>query len=496
MKSTRILALFLAGLALLAINVHADGATLEEKVKEYRLKNGLRLLIVERPDSPTFAAHIAIGVGAVHETSRNRGVAHLLEHMLFKGTKTVGTTDYRRERRLLKEIEKVGEALDDLKFRSPGAGPETEELRRRLTVLQEQHKEFVVKDEAARIYAENGGVGFNAYTSRDLTAYIVSLPSNKLELWAFLESDRMKNAVFREFYTEREVVMEERRRSYDSDPQGLLVENLLAAAYTVHPYRNPIIGWESDIPFLTLSKTRQFHDKYYAPVNTVITLAGDVDADRAYRMVERYFGDIPSGTPVPPVVDVEPRQRGEKRIGIRFEAEPRIMIAFHKPTLPSREDYAFDLIDMILGDGPTSRLYRSLVVEKKLATSVATSTLPASRYPNLFVVSAAPRHPHTVDEVEQAVYEELSRLAAEPVGAAELDKVRNRLRVDRLRRLKSNKSLAGMLSYFQTVAGDWRYATRYDREIAGIGAEDVRRAAAAYLHRDNRTVAVVTRGVP
>jgi len=495
-KVKRLFSLWVALTAALAFHAHVEGQTLAEKVREFQLNNGLRLLVVERRGSPTFSAHIAIGVGAVHETSHNRGVAHLLEHMLFKGTKTVGTKDYRRERRLLEEIEKIGAALDELRFRAQGESPEAAALKDRLAALQEEHKQFVVKDEAARIYAENGGVGFNAYTSRDLTAYIVSLPSNKLELWAFLESDRMKNAVFREFYTEREVVMEERRRAYDSDPQGLLMENLLAAAFAVHPYRNPIIGWESDIPFLTLSKTRDFHDKYYAPVNTVISLAGDVDAEAAYRMVERYFGAIPPGTPVPPVVAVEPPQRGEKRLEIHFDAEPRVMIAFHKPTLPSREDYAFDLIDMILGDGRTSRLYRSLVVEKRLATSVSTSTLPASRYPNLFVISAVPRHPHTAAEVEKAVYEELARLAAEPVAAEELEKVRTRLRVDRLRRLKSNQSLAGMLSYFQTVAGDWRYATHYDDEIAAISAEDVRQAAATYLRGGNRTVAVLKRGAP
>jgi predicted Zn-dependent peptidase len=496
LKSQKRLIFFLLGMVLLGFVVRADATTLEDKVREFRLDNGLRLLVVERHASPTFSAHIAVGVGAVNETSRNRGVAHLLEHMLFKGTKTVGTRDYGQERPLLEEIEQVGRRLDDLRLHALDKGAEADKLRLRLAALQKEHKRFVVKDEAARLYAENGGVGFNAYTSRDLTAYIVSLPSNKLELWAFLESDRMKNAVFREFYTEREVVMEERHRSYDSDPEGMLVENLLAAAYTVHPYRHPVIGWKSDISFLTLDKLRDFHDKYYAPVNTVITLAGDLDADQAYAMVKRYFGDIPPGTPVPPVVDVEPPQRGEKRIEIRFEAEPQVMIAFHKPTLPTKEDYAFDLIDMLLGDGPTSRLYRSLVVEKRLATAVSTDTLPASRYPNLFVISAAPRHPHSVAEVEQAVYEELARLASEPVGAAELEKVRNRLRVDRLRRLKSNESLARMLGYFQTVAGDWRYATRYDREIAAITAADIQRTAAAYLHQDNRTVAVLTRGTP
>jgi predicted Zn-dependent peptidase len=269
----------------------------------------------------------------------------------------------------------------------------------------------------------------------------------------------------------------------------------MATAFTVHPYRNPIIGWPSDIAHLTLEKTRNFHDMFYAPINTVITLVGDLDAEKAYETVKRYFGDIPAGTPVSAVTDVEPPQRGEKRVSIHFDAEPRLMIAFHKPTLPHREDYAFDLIDLILSGGRTSRLYRSLVVEKNLAASISTFGLPGARYPNLFVISATPRYPHTTEEVEKAIYEEISRLSTEIVDAGEMEKVRNRLRVDRLRRLKSNSGLARMLSYFQIVAGDWRYATEYDREIVKISAHDLKNTAATYLRKDNRTVAVLSKGV-
>ncbi|MBN2427164.1 MAG: insulinase family protein [Deltaproteobacteria bacterium] len=488
--------LFIIQLVFLTAGQSLHAQTLAEKVREFKLDNGLKVLVVERHDSPTFSAQLSIGVGAVNETNRCRGVAHLLEHMLFKGTKTVGTSDYKAEKALLDRIEETGSRLDALKS-DPLADPgEKALLTEKLKSLQEEHKKYVVKDEAARIYAENGGVGFNAFTSRDMTSYVVSLPSNKLELWAFLESDRMKNAVLREFYTEREVIMEERRRTYESNPQGLLMENLMATAFTVHPYRNPIIGWNSDIANLTLEETRRFHEMYYAPVNTVISLVGDLDAEQAFATVKRYFGDIAPGTPVPMVTDIEPRQRGEKQVMINFDAEPQLMIAYHKPTLPAPEDYAFDLIDLILSGGRTSRLYRSLVVEKKLATSVSTYGLPGARYANLFVVSAMPRHPHTAKEVESAIYAELERLAKEEVAPAEMEKVRNRLRIDRLRQMKNNRGLARMLAYFQSVAGDWRYATNYDREIMKISGTDVKTIAATYLIPENRTVAVVGKEHP
>ena len=480
--------------AFLLLLVSAAGAqTLAEKVREHTYDNGLRLLVVERHDSPTFAAYITIGVGSVHETSETRGVAHLLEHMLFKGTKTLGTTDYRQEKPILEDIEQTGEALDALKAGKDADPEQIAALREKLKALQQQHKKFVVKDEFSRIYAENGGTGYNAFTSKDLTTYLISLPANKLELWAALESDRMKNAVLREFFTEREVIQEERRRSYDSNPSGLLYENLLAAAFTVHPYRNPIIGWHSDIEHLSLTETRDFLHKYYAPVNTVIALVGDLDFEQTVAMVGRYFADIPPGVPVPQVWAVEPPQLGEKRIQVEFEAEPNVSIAFHKPTLPTREDYVFDLIDMILGQGRTSRLYQSLVVEKQLAASVSTSAAPGARYPNLFMISAEPRYPHTVAEVEQAIYAELARLASEPVDVEELIRSRNRLATDRLRFLKGNDGLAHMLTYYQTVAGDWRYLAQYDEQVAGITADDILAVARTYFVPENRTVAILSK---
>jgi predicted Zn-dependent peptidase len=469
--------------------------TLAEKVREAAFPNGLRLLVVERHDSPTFAAYISIGVGSVNEPENARGVAHLLEHMLFKGTKQIGTTDYMAEKPILDAIEKVGDRLDALRSNTQADAGEIDRLQKRLAELQQEHKHYVVKDEFSRIYAENGGVGYNAFTSKDQTSYVISLPSNRLELWAAVESDRMRNAVLREFYTEREVIREERRRSYESSPSGLLYEHLLANAFTVHPYRNPIIGWDTDIQNLSLTETRTFHERYYAPVNTVITLVGDVTLESATQIVERYFGAIPAGTPVPRVVTVEPPQNGEKRLAVEFDAEPLLSMAFHKPTLPERADYVFDIIDLLLSGGTSSRLYRALVVEQGLAASVSTYTAPGSRYPNLFIVSATPRFPHTLAEVEAGIVAELKRLADTPVADDELQRVRQRLRADLLRALRSNNGLARMISHYQTVAGDWRYLVDYPSIIETITAEDIQQVAQMYFRNENRTVARLGREV-
>lgn len=469
-------------------------AQLADRVQEEHLANGLTLLMLERHASPTISAYISFRVGGANEGQSNRGVAHLLEHMLFKGTKTLGTRDYTAEKPLLAQIEEVAGRIDLLK-NTPGANQtELEALRTRLQELQQEHKQYVVKDEFSRIYAENGGVGYNAFTSKDQTTYLISLPANKLELWAAIESDRLQNAVLREFYTEREVVREERRRSYESNPSGLLYEALIANAYTVHPYRNPVIGWDSDIANLSLAEARDFFNRYYRPINMVITLVGDFEADKALDLVEKYFSAIPSGTPVPQVVEVEPPQRGEKRITINFDAEPDLAIAYHKPTMPHPDDYCADLLTDILAGGATSRLYKRLVVEERLASDVQIYGAPGSRYDNLLVIGATPRHPHTVAEVEAAIYSELDRLKSEPVSATELKRARNRLITDNLRQMRSNDGVARLLSSYAAV-GSWRYLTDYAAHIETVDPPRLMAFANRYLLSTNRTVVVLQREV-
>ena len=467
--------------------------TLADKVQEYKLDNGATVLLVERHNSPTVAAYISFSVGGVNEVSTARGVAHLLEHMLFKGTKTLGTKDYQKEKPYLDKIRAVGQQIDLLKNKRDADPQQLQTLREKLASLQKEHRKLVVNNEFSRIYAEHGGVGYNAFTGKDSTTYLINLPANKLELWAAIESDRLANAVFREFYTERDVVHEERRRSYESSPGGLMYETLLATAYKVHPYRNPVIGWNSDIDNLDPDEIRNFFDKYYKPTNMTITLVGDFDSVATLKLVKRYFGKLKRGVSVPQVVDQEPEQNGERRVKINFDAEPQLMIAYHKPTLPEYDDYVFDIIMQVLSEGRTSRLYKSLVLDKQLVTDVSVFGAPGSRYNNLMVVALTPRHGRSSAAVEQAVYQELNRLKNDPLSQAELETARKQIMTSILRRLKGNSGLARMLSSYQTL-GDWHYLVDYGDELKKVTAVDIMNVAKRYLRADNRTVVILKRG--
>jgi predicted Zn-dependent peptidase len=493
MNKFSIIVIFTLYVSLLTSSVF--GAGLEDKVKEYTLKNGMKVLMVERHSSPTVALWVRYKVGSANELSDERGIAHLLEHMLFKGTKTIGTRNYAAEKPLMDQIEKTAQALMAEKLKRDKADKKKiEELTRKLAALEADENKYVLPNEYSQIYAKNGGLSLNAFTSRDTTAYMVNLPSNKLELWAAMESDRMRNAVLRQFYTERNVVLEERRRSNEAEPSGKLWEDFLAASFVAHPYGQPTIGWTSDIENLSRTEAESFLHRYYAPNNAVMAIIGDIDPAKTIRLVERYFGSIPQGKSVPAVAIVEPKQSGEKRVEVVGDAEPELLIGFHKPSIFSPDDYVFDVIDMILADGRTSRLYKKLVVEKQLATEVSTFTAPGSIYPNLFLISATPRSPHTVKELEKAIYEELEKLKTEPVSRRELDKVLNKLEADEIRSMGSNGGLAYRLTEYEATAGTWRYLVEHKKKVAKVSPEDVARVARKYLVSENRTVGFITKG--
>lgn len=466
---------------------------LEDKVVEHTLKNGMKLLLVERHTSPTVSAWIRFHVGSSDEKSDERGIAHLLEHMLFKGTTTLGTTDYAAEKPLLDKIEETAQALIAEKARRDKAEPaKIAELEKKLKALEEAASRYVIKDEFFELYSRNGGVGYNAFTSRDGTTYLISLPSNKFELWAAIESDRMQNAVLREFYTERSVVMEERRRSYDADPQSKLWETFIAASFLAHPYGQPTIGWMSDIEQLTRTKAEQFFHNYYGPRNAIVAIVGDIDTKATIALVERYFGDIKPGRKPAPVTAVEPKQGGERRIELVAEAEPTIMIGFHKPAINAPDDYVFDVITMLLGQGRTSRLHKKLVVEQQLASDIGVFDAPGSRYPNLFLVNADPRAPHTVAEVEAAILAELERLKTEPVAERDLQRILNKIEYEEARRMGTNGGLARNLTEYEAVAGSWRYMIEYRRKVAAVTPADIQRVARTYFTRENRLVGFIT----
>ncbi|WP_423839075.1 M16 family metallopeptidase [Trichlorobacter lovleyi] len=488
----------IAGLFLLLfIAAQAGAANLEDKVVEHTFKNGLKLLMVERHSSPTVSAWIRFKVGSVHERSDERGIAHLLEHMLFKGTRTLGTRDYAAEAPLLEKIEETAQRMLAEEAKGSGADKATlASLRAELARLEKQAEQYVIKDEFFDLYARNGGSGYNAFTSRDGTTYLISLPANKLELWAAIESDRMKNPVLREFYTERSVVMEERRRSYDAEPSSKLWETFVAAAYQTHPYGQPTIGWSSDIRQLSRTKAESFLKRYYAPNNAIVAVVGDIRPADTIALVERYFGDIPAGTPVPEVAAQEEQQQGERRVEVLGDAEPELIIGFHKTALGAPDDEVFDLVASVLGQGRTSRLYRSLVLEKQLATQVSVFDAPGNRYPNLFVLYASPRAPHTAAEVEQALLAELERLKKEPVSQQELQQVLNQLEFEEARRMGTNGGLARNLTEYEAIAGSWRYLTTYRAKLTKITPADIQRVARQYYTRENRIVGTLVTKKP
>jgi predicted Zn-dependent peptidase len=483
---------------------HAASFGLADRVVEHKLANGMTILMVERHQTPVVSLNMTFGVGGVNEQVGQTGLAHLYEHMAFKGTRTVGTKNYEKEQPVLEEWYRVGTELEqrqrDLARRgqekpsSPEDRAVIEGLLKRFMELQEQAGQFVAGNEMALLYQRQGGVGLNAATGKDLTRYMINLPANRLPLWAALEADRMAHPVLREFYKERGVVMEERRLRNDDSPSGLLYETFTSAAFRAHPYGVPTIGWESDILSLTPADTEAFFKAHYGPGNATIAIVGDIHPQDVMVLIEQTFGKIPSAPPQPPIVTVEPPQRGERRVEVEFDAEPSVVIGFHKPALGHPDDYVFDVIDAVLGDGLTSRLYTSLVRENRIAASVnSDSNYPGVRSPNLFVLSATPLAPHTTGEIERAIYAELERLKTEPVSAKELEKVLNNLDADLVRALRSNGGLASQLALYQTVAGDWRYMVKARDKIANVRPADIQRVAAEYFTKSNRTVATLVK---
>lgn len=471
-----------------------QAATLEEKVVEHTMKNGMKLLMVERHTSPTVSAWIRFRVGSVDERSDERGIAHLLEHMLFKGTTTLGTKDFAAEKPILDKIEAVAQELTVEKSRRSKADPvKIAALEKQLASLETDASQYVVKDEFFELYSKNGGTGYNAFTSRDGTTYLISLPSNKLELWAAIESDRLQNAVLREFYTERSVVMEERRRSYDADPESKLWETFVASSFLAHSYGQPTIGWMSDIENLTRSKAEQFFHSYYAPNNAIVAIVGDIDAQKTIALVERYFGAIKPGKEPPPVTAQEPKQAGERRIELLADAEPTLIMGFHKPAIATPDDYVFDVITMILGSGRTSRFYKKLVIEQQIASDIGAFDAPGHRYPNLFIVSANPRAPHTAKEVEDAVLAELELLKTTQVSERDLQRILNNIEYEEARRMGTNGGLARNLTEYEAITGSWRYMSEHRSRIAKVTPADIQRVAAAYFTSENRTVGFITK---
>lgn len=495
MRMTRMLSVCAVIMALfLPVIVSAQGyLELEDNVVKKTLPNGLRVLLLERHDAPVVSFVTWVDAGAVNEVKGITGLAHLFEHMAFKGTRTVGTKDIEAEMKAM--------ALEDKAFASWLAefrkGPKADADK--LKSLKDAHKkavddarQYVVSNELGEAIQVAGGSGLNAGTGYDATLYFYNLPSNKIELWMSLESDRFLNPVLREFFTEKEVVMEERRLRTESQPVGKLVEEFLAAAYKSHPYGEPVVGHMSDLVTLRRDEAKNFFKTHYTPQNMVIAIVGDFETKDVLKMVDTYWGRIPKGPEREPVETVEPPQLGQKRIEVEDRMQPIVLLGYHRPDAHHADDAVLDAITDVLGQGRTSRLYKSLVKEKKIAVaSMTISGLTMGKYPGLFLFLAVPAKDHSNEECEEAMYVEIEKLKNELISKEELMAVKTRAKVNFLRQLDSNSGLAQQLAGAETIYGDYGALFTYVSKIEAITAEDIKRVANEYFKKRNRTVAMI-----
>ncbi|OHB61120.1 MAG: peptidase M16 [Planctomycetes bacterium RBG_13_46_10] len=469
-----------------------DLSEFEKRITVFTLDNGLKFIVLERHEAPVVSFHTYANVGSVDEVKGITGLAHLFEHMAFKGTKTIGTQNYRAEAKAMTKEDKAFLAIKAEERKGDKADKEKlEELQKRFEEAQKEAQEYLVHDEFEEIYSRNGASGFNAYTSWDATQYIVSLASNKTELWMSLESDRFLNPVIREFYKERNVVMEE-RRMMENNPQGRLVEDFMASAYKAHPYGEPIVGHMSDIQTITRAEAEAFFKKYYGPGNLTIAIVGDVQPEEIEKMARRYFGRVPGGPKPEPVETVEPPQRGERRVVVEDLSQPIVIIGYHKANINHPDNAVFDCLSDIVGTGRTSRLYKSLVKEKKIAIEASGfQGMPGNKYAGLFLFYAVPAKGHTNQECEEAIYAEIEKLKTEFVTPEELKKSKTRIRADIIRQLDSNDGLAALLTFYDVVTGDWRNLFKQLDDIEKVIADDVQRVAKEYFTSKNRTVGAI-----
>jgi predicted Zn-dependent peptidase len=464
----------------------------QKRVTEFNLTNGMHFIVLERHEAPVVSFHTYVNAGSVDDPKGLTGLAHMFEHMAFKGTETIGTTNWLAEKKALENIERVYDQLDAERNKLVKADPaKVKALEAELQAAIEKADSYVVSNLYPRIIEENGGVGMNASTGEDSTDYFYNFPANRIELWFYLESARFLHPVFREFYKERNVVREERRMRVESDPQGKLMEQMLATAIAAHPYRNMPGGWASDIENLRVKDAEKFFNQYYSPGNIVVSIVGDVNPARIRTLAEEYFGRIQKRPLPDPILTVEPTQEGTKHTQVASPAQPMEFVAYHRPDQHDKDDPVFDVVSGLLSGGRTSIMYRDMVRDKKLALAAgAESEFPGGKYPGLFFFYLIPGLGHTAEENEKELDSIIANLKKEKVDEVALARVKTRTRAGLIRQLDDNSGLAQLLASYYVNYGDWKRLFTSLDEIDKVTADDVQRVAKEFFTAENRTVAV------
>src|SRR5215469_8747568 len=480
-------------LLLAALALSQDVASFEKRVTVKQLANGLTLIVCERPEAPVFSFFTLVDAGSAQDPMRATGLAHMFEHMAFKGTDKIGTTNYPAEKAALEKVETAYAAY--IKERDKRVGQDPAKLKDLEKAWQDTATEanhYVVPNEFGKIVEQNGGEDMNAFTNYDETAYHYSFPQNRLELWAYLESERFLHPVMREFYKERNVVIEERRMRTDSNPSGRLQEQFTEVAFTAHPYHRPTIGWISDLNRFSATDAQKFFDNYYIPSNMVVAVAGDVKAAQALPILEKYFGRLPTRPEPDEATTQEPNQNSERRVILRDPSQPIYLEGYHRPDFRSKDDAVFDAISDLLSEGRTSRLYRALVRDKKIASfSEGFTGYPGVKYPHLFAFLAVPLPGHKPQEIGDAIHAEINRLKKEDISDDELKMIKTRSKANLLRGLADNQGLATQLATYQTRYGDWRELFRSVDRIEAVTKADIRRVSNEVFVDSNRSIGII-----
>ena len=461
-------------------------AAMASKVHYETLPNGIRVILYNRGIAPVFSGAVVVRVGGSDEVVGETGISHLFEHMAFKGTKTVGTKDFSKEQRLLRRLEEISAESD-------AANHLTAEQKAEWDEIHEELKEIWIGDDFSRRYEQHGGVGQNATTDKEFTKYFVDLPRSAFEFWCRMESDRLISPVMRQFYQERDVVLEERRMRFDDDPGGRLYELLLGVAYQRHPYRAPVIGYEKDIRGLTATELEAFRKKYYVPSNIVVSVVGRVNPAEDMKLISKYFGAIPTAPAIKRDIDTEPEPTGERRVTLKMRASPQIIIAYAKPNYPNPDDPPLTVAAEILAGSKISPLYVELVKRRQLAAAIGQEEGPGVAYPNLLMFEATVKAPHTNDALLYAFDSVMDRFRRNGPTQEQLDIAKRSIGMEYLGHLQSSQSLALDFASSELVYGSWKASVEWYDKMTQVTVDDVKRVAQKYLVDDRRTIATIER---
>jgi predicted Zn-dependent peptidase len=475
-----------------------DLKSFEQRTTTKVLPNGLTLIVCERPEAPVFSFSTFIDAGDVNDPSGESGLAHMFEHLAFKGTSEIGTKDYAAEKVALAKVEAANDAYEAEYLKQVGRDEKKlAELHKAFVEAQAEAEKYVIPNQFTEVADANGAHDLNAGTGLDETQFYWSMPENRLELWAWLESGRLSDTVPREFYKERDVVFEERRMRTDSNPIGRLYEQLVATAYVAHNYGRSGVGWPSELSQINATEAMAFHKKYYVGGDIVVAVVGDVKASEAMPMLEKYFSKVPGGPKPEDMTTVEPKQFAEKSVIIREQTQPFYVEGYHRPSYRNPDDAVYDAIQDIMSNGRVSRMYRSLVEQQQIAAEAAGfSPYPGDKYPSLFAFAAVPLPGHTPAQMREAIHKEIEKLKTADVTDAELQMYKTRARADLLRGLADNQGLANALSEYQTRYGDWRELFLQLDRVDKVTKADIRRVANQVFVASNRTSAEIDTETP